>query len=101
LVAFRLSHTLDRRVLPQWSAPRRLEHIPIEWKSACGSRSICYRMSFSENRLPPIGSSPRACFSGICPRPQSDRVGADHPDADRDTGGKKLEINRSGRASAR
>jgi hypothetical protein len=26
-------------------------------------------MSFSENRFPPIGSSPRACFSGTCSKP--------------------------------
>src|ERR1700733_14042047 len=64
LVAFRLSHTLDRRVLPQWSAPRRLEHIPIEWKSACALDLFVIACPFRKTGFHPSGQARGHAFPG-------------------------------------
>jgi hypothetical protein len=62
--------TLRPRKAPPWAHARtdaRYSNSRLSGIGKC-SRSLCCRMSFSENRFPPIGSSPRACFSGTCSR---------------------------------
>src|ERR1700733_2666071 len=74
LVAFRLSHTLDRRVLPQWSAPRRLEHIPSEWKSACALDLFVIACPFRKTGFHPSGQARGHAFPGYALRARSFEV---------------------------
>src|ERR1700729_2711551 len=55
---------------PKNASPRIDPGRNLERKGFNRGLGLYWSMIFSENRCPPIGSSPRACFSGSCSKPQ-------------------------------
>jgi hypothetical protein len=61
----------ERGIWPQRASrhgKRRRPYLAATAAARRSRRDLSWSMIFSENRLPPVGSKPEACFSGSCSR---------------------------------